>query len=143
MCKRVMIRSTFYLVFSLLLLASLWTNCSLIGGGTNTSTFIVEVDSINVPSEVASTDTLIVRPFGTVGTNGCHSFKQFEASQTPSSLDLQVIGEVVEGDDIGCTDEIVKLDTTYEVPPPLEGPFEITIPQPDETTLTRTVTVKD
>lgn len=133
---------TSYLL-SFLLIISMVINCSIIDGGSNTSAFTVEVDSISVPSEVASSDSLVVRPFGTVGPDGCHSFKRFEASQTPSSLDLQVIGEVVEGDDIACAATIVKLDTTYSVPPPLEGPFEITVQQPDESISTRTVKVKN
>lgn len=133
---------TSYLL-SLLLIISIATSCSITDSGPSTSTFTIEVDSISVPAEVSSSDTLVIQPFGTVGPDGCHSFKQFEASQTPSSLDLQVIGEVVEDDDIGCTGAIVKLDTTDNVPPPLEGPFEINIHQPDESILSRTVEVND
>jgi hypothetical protein len=126
-----------------LLIGALWTGCSIISVGPSTSTFTIEVDSISVPSELASTDTLVIRPFGRVGPNGCYSFERFEASKTSSSLDLKLIGELVEGDDIGCLTAIVELDTTYTVPPPLEGPFEIEIKQPDGSVLTRAVEVKE
>lgn len=127
----------------LLLMADLRTGCSIFDDGTNTSTFIIQVDSISVPTEVASDDTLAIRPFGRVGPNGCYSFERFEASRTTSSLDLKLIGELVEGDDIGCLSAIIELDTTYTVPPPLEGPFEIDILQPDESVLTHTVEVRE
>lgn len=126
-----------------LLMATLWTGCSIIDDGINTSTFVIQVDSINVPTEIASSDTLAIRPFGRVGPNGCYSFKRFEASRTSSSLELKLIGKLVEGNDIGCFSAIVELYTIFKVPPPLEGPFGIKINQPDESVLSRTVEVKE
>lgn len=131
------------IISCLLLMTALWTGCSIIDDGTNTSTFVVKVDSMSVPTEIASSDTLAIHPFGRVGPNGCYSFKRFEASRTSSFLELKLIGELVEGNDIGCADVIVELDTTYKVSPPLEGPFEIKINQPDESVLSRTVEVKE
>lgn len=133
--------STYLLPF--LLVAVVWTGCSVIDGGTTTNAFLIKVDSLSIPSEVAASDTLIIQPYGTVGPNGCHSFSWFRAFRTSSSLDLQIIGKVVEGKNIGCTDAIVTLDTTYSVLPPLKGSFEINIQQPDGSVLTRTVEVEE
>ncbi|MCW9708031.1 hypothetical protein [Fodinibius salsisoli] len=138
-----MLKSRVYYLLILLFALVIGAGCSVINGDTQSSTFTIKVDSINVPSEVASDDTLTVRPFGTVGPNGCYSFERFESSRTSSSLDLKLVGELTEGDDIGCFDAIVQLDTVFKVPPPLEGSFEINIQQPDESVLSRTVEVKD
>lgn len=138
-----MIKQRLSYFFALLPIATLITGCSIFDSGSSTSSFTIAVDSISVPSEVASSDTLVVRPLGTVGPNGCYSFERFEASRTSSSLDLKLIGKQVEDDDVTCTDAIIELDTTYRVPPPLEGPFEINIHQPDESILSRTVEVTD
>lgn len=138
-----MLRSTIPYLFFLLFTIAFGASCSVINNDANTSTFVIKVDSISVPNEVASSDTLVIRPFGTVGPDGCHSFERFEASRTSSSLDLKLVGELIERDDIGCADVIVQLDTTYKVPPPLEGPFKINIFQPDESVLSRTIEVND
>jgi hypothetical protein len=103
------------------------------------NTFVVEVDSIEVPSSVQSTDTLDLRLFGTIGPNGCHQFDHYEASRTSSSLVLKVIGQRKEG---GCTDMIVTLDREYRVSPPLDGSvFVINIKQPDGSLLRDSVEV--
>lgn len=138
-----MLKSRACHLFFLLFILAVGIRCSVINDDTQSSTFTIKIDSINVPSEVASDDTLTIRPFGTVGPNGCHSLERIKASRTSSSLDLQVVGRVIEGDDIVCSDVIVFLDTTYAVPPPLEGPFEINIQQPDKSVLSRTVEVAD
>ncbi len=125
-----------------LLVAISTMSCQLLGiENRDVESYVVKVDSVNVASQVNFSDTLSVHLFGTIGPNGCHSFKRFDKSSTSSKLALKVIGEVVKGDNLGCTDAIVQLDRIFQVEPPLQDPFEINIEQPDGSVLERTVEV--
>jgi hypothetical protein len=103
-------------------------------------TFVVQVDSVEVPSSVRPGDTLSIRLFGTIGPNRCHWFKRFEADRGASTLRLKVLG-VDAGGEV-CAQALTMLDTTYKVSPPLEGPvFTIAIEQPDGSLLRDSVEV--
>lgn len=123
----------------------------LIGGGFGCLTganvddrrdeFVVaEVDSIEVPSRIAPSDTLSVDLYGTVGPNGCYSLDRIKEERPAGTVTLTPIVRHRTGG--FCTMAIVPLDATYDVPPPFEdGTLDIVVPQPDQPDVTATVTV--
>ncbi len=108
----------------------------------HTSHFIIRVDSIVAPRNVARTDTLRVRFYGSVGPDGCWSLDSVERQTTSSTLDVTFRGAHDERSGIECTQMLVYLDHGEQVAPPLTGPFIITAHEPDGSRLTRTVTVQ-
>lgn len=103
---------------------------------------IAEVDSIHVPAQTGSADTLSVRLRGTVGPNGCYSFDRFDIERTPDRLTITPIVQRIRDDEVACTMALVPLDETYHAPPPFSrGSFTIRVPQPDRPDVTTTVEV--
>jgi len=112
--------------------------CSMLStaeSGPDPETGVAAVDSIDAPDRIASSDTLRVRFYGTVGPNGCYAFDGFETERNGRGL---TITPVVQYRGMA----IVPLDETYRAAPPFEeGPLTVTVPQPDGVDVTTTVTV--
>jgi len=104
---------------------------------------VAEVDSITVPAQSPSSDTLSVRLLGTVGPTGCYSFDRFDVERSADRLTVTPVVAQVTSDNISCTQAIVPLDETYKAAPPFEeGPLTIVVPQPDRPDVTTTVEVR-
>ncbi len=90
----------------------------------------IKVDSITHPDTVSITDTLIIKFYGTVGPDGCHSFSHFEEHKKTNELELTVWGtKRIRG---LCTDVMVFLDgKEYKTLPNKRGLFQIKVIQPD------------
>jgi hypothetical protein len=122
--------------------------CSFLTGtssdpGRDVEHVVAEVDSLDVPARIASSDTLRVRMSGTVGPNGCYSFDEFDGERTEGRLTITPRVEHVTGDEVMCTMAIVPLDETYMAAPPFEeGELSVTVPQPDRPDVTATVEVQ-
>jgi len=100
----------------------------------------VHVDSIQVASQINLGDTLVVRFFGTIASDGCSSFSHFEALIGTQGIDLTVWAKRQEA--AACPSVMVYLDGRefkWVVNSP--GPLPITIHQPDGSTFQRTVLV--
>lgn len=101
---------------------------------------VAEVDSIDVPAEIASSDTLSVHLYGMVGPNGCYSLDRIEEERAPGQITLLPVVHHRTGG--VCTMALVPLDTAHDVAPPFEeGTLKILIPQPDRPDVTATVTI--
>lgn len=101
---------------------------------------VAEVDSLDVPAQISSTDTLSVHFYGTVGQNGCYSLDHIEEDRSAGEVTL--IPVVRHRTGVACTMAIVPLDARYRVLPPFEeGTLEILVPQPEAPDVTATVTV--
>ena len=124
------------------LMAALLASCSLLGDSKTVERFTVRVDSVAVPEQVGAMDTLAVELLGQLGPNGCYGLQRIKAERRSSALHLTVIGRVVRGEDVVCTDALVPLHATYKAAPPLEGPFQVTIHQPGGEVIQRTVQVQ-
>jgi hypothetical protein len=123
----------------------------LVGGGFGCSAgsnvddrgveFVVaEVDSIEVPSRIAPSDSLSVHLYGTVGPNGCYSLDRIKEERSAGTVTLTPVVRHRTGG--FCTMAIVPLDATHDVPPPFEeGTLDLVVPQPDQPDVTATVTV--
>lgn len=102
--------------------------------------FVVQVDSIAHPSSVSLNDTIAIKLYGTIGTNGCYSFSYFDDKLQPLRLDLTVVGE--RSASTVCTAVMVYLDgKEYRCVAQQKGWFSINIRQPDESRLRDSVFV--
>jgi len=96
--------------------------------------FIVRVDSISHQPSVPIGDTIVIQLFGTIGSDGCHSFYRFEDSKQLNQLDLTIWGQRTL--DNVCPAVMVYLDgKEYTVVATQEGWYFINIHQPDGTIL--------
>jgi hypothetical protein len=104
------------------------------------SSLMAEVDSIEAPSRIGTTDTLSVRLQGTVGPNGCYSFNRMAVERAPRQIRLvPLVSRATQG---GCTMAVVPLDETVRVDPPfVPGTLTITVPQPNRENAATTVEV--
>ncbi|MBI2429478.1 MAG: hypothetical protein HYV29_11920 [Ignavibacteriales bacterium] len=103
--------------------------------------FAVQVDSIAHAPSVLLNDTIIIKLYGTIGTNGCYSFSYFDDKLQPQRLDLTVVGE--RSASTVCTDVVVYLDgKEYRCVALQNGWFSINIRQPDESRLRDSVFVE-
>lgn len=120
-------------IIFLLLLASI-----LLGCGTEPSRenelFIVKVDSIKHHKFYLVGDTIKIWFYGTIGSDGCHSFYRFEGKLQPLQLDLTVYGKKKQADVCPCV--MVYLDgKEYRLIATQQGLFTINIYQPDGSVL--------
>lgn len=133
------------LLGGLIAAASSGAGCSAISesdSNGDVDTLIADVDSIEVPTHISSSDTLPVTLYGRVGPNGCYSFDRFEVKRSPGTLLLRPMVRHRTGDDLVCTMAIVPLEETYRAPPPFsEETWTITVPQPDGEDVSSTVEV--
>ena len=72
------------------------TSCSLINschnGPYEVNTFLIKVDSINVPSVVTSKTPFDIKFFGTIGTNGCYHFLDFYHTENNNEITIEAWG---------------------------------------------------
>lgn len=132
---------TFEIILSVFLCALLISGCSESTEPDSVEYFKINIDSVQSLNSISLGDTLQLRLYGFVGSNGCYSFSKFESSQTNSNLDLTVWGKYTPAD--VCATVIIEMrGTKYPVVPVSKGTFEIVIHQPDGTTLKDTIIVQ-
>jgi hypothetical protein len=108
---------------------------------TGLGQFLVKVDSMSHPSFAATSDTITIRLFGTVGPDGCHSFSHFEATRQPLRLDLTVWGQVSAA--TACPAVMVYLNgKKYKLVATQQGWLSINVHQPDGSILRDSIIVK-
>lgn len=102
--------------------------------------FLIRVDRLECPSEVAVGDTLRLRFWGTVGPDGCHEFSHFETESSPHRLDVGVYGRHYRR--FGCPEVVVMLfGQELKLPAQFPGEMVIAVSRPGEPALLDTVTV--
>jgi hypothetical protein len=108
---------------------------------TGLGQFLVKVDSMSHPSFAATSDTITIRVFGTIGPDGCHSFSHFEDTRQPLRLDLTVWGQVIAA--TACPSVMVYLNgKVYKLVATQQGWLSINIHQPDGSIVTDSIIVK-
>jgi len=97
------------------------------------SEFICRIDSLSFAAKIKTTDTLKVRVYGYVGSNGCYGFRGFDRKMTTAmSLKISALGYFFANPNAQCTMALVFLDETYTIlPPHLPGTYNLEFPQPD------------
>lgn len=103
--------------------------------------FIVQVDSVIVPSPVGSDEPLKLKFYGFLGTNLCPSFERFESARSLSRVDVTVIGVRKRGQ-LACATAISRLrGQEFNVQPPFQDRLTIVVHQADGSQLVYVVAV--
>ncbi len=55
--------------------------------------FLIKVDSVNVPESITANTPFEIDFFGTIGTNGCFQFSQFETNIFEKEIQIKVWGK--------------------------------------------------
>lgn len=102
----------------------------------------IKVDSIHVPTSIVSNTPFEIDFFGTIGHNGCYKFEAFQNSINGNDLLIEAWGssDIKSGT---CPTVMVYLtghNLTVTIPAP--GDYNIKIKQPDNSILSRQITVK-
>lgn len=93
--------------------------------------FKIKVDSVAVPDTVAVNDSLIVKFYGMVGTNGCSRFKYFEVFQNLNGINFTLWGTRPNYNTV-CPAVIIYLNgKKYKTVLKHSGEYKIIVHQPD------------
>lgn len=114
---------------------------SCIENSSSSNDFMVKVDSFKVPEAVASSTPFDVVFYGTVGFNGCYSFKTFNRIIKGNDITVEVWGtwDYKSGT---CPDVLVSLDgIKLNLTIPIPGTYRIIVKEPADYTLVRQIIV--
>lgn len=102
---------------------------------------MVKVDSIAKTPFAALGDTIEIKLYGTIGTDGCSSFLRLDETKQPLKLDVTAWGQRVSSD--ACPAVMVYLDgkETKAVATQM-GWYSINIHQPDGSILRDSIVIK-
>lgn len=103
--------------------------------------YMIKVDSIHIPDPVTVNIPFDIEFFGTVGFDGCHSFKTFSQTVENNFITINTWGTYENKNGV-CPTVMVyldgqKLNMTFNV----AGTYNIIIGQPDNSTFMRQITV--
>ena len=102
--------------------------------------FQIRVDRLECAREAAVGDTLHLRFWGLVGSDGCHEFAHFRTERDSFSVDVAVMGVVQPM--AGCPEVIVMLGgQELSIHPLYEGDLTVVVHQPGGSVLVDTVHV--
>ena len=104
--------------------------------------FHIGIDRLDCANEAVVGDTLSLRFWGLVGSDGCHEFAHFITEREPHRLDVTVMGVVQSLG--GCPEVMVMLGgEELQVHPLHEGDLEVVVHQPGGSVLVDTVRVSE
>jgi hypothetical protein len=125
----------------LLIIVSILSSCST-EPEYNYTEYKIKVDSLVHPNAIVLGDTLLIKFYGFVGPDGCHSISRFQEIKKPDEIEIIVWGKKPDFR-TACTAVIVEMrGTRYEVIPEQKGLFLIRINQPDDSYLVDCVLVQ-
>ena len=128
-------------IILLFFISAIFQYCSKSTEPGSVEFFKIKVDSVESPNSISLGDTVNLRIWGFVGSNGCYSFSNFESSQSNLNLDLTVWGKYTPAD--ACATVIVEMrGSKYSFVPTMPGKFEMAIHQPDGSVLKDTIVVQ-
>ena len=103
--------------------------------------FLIKVDSIHVADTIASAVQFDIEFFGTIGYNGCNSFKTFNQTIYDKNIAIGAWG-TYENKNGTCPAMMVSLDgQKLRITIPLAGIYNIIILEPDNSSIVRTIVV--
>ncbi|NQT27692.1 hypothetical protein HQ585_20215 [candidate division KSB1 bacterium] len=102
--------------------------------------FVIQVDSIQVESEINLNDTLSVKFWGIIGPDLCYGFHHFEVHTEPHQIYFTLWGFHT-NDDICATALSELRGKEYNFKPQNKGTLLITVHQPDNSVLIDSVLV--
>lgn len=71
--------------------------------------FLIKIDSIHLPDSIQSNTPFDIAFFGTIGFDGCHSFKTFNTVLNNNNITIEVMG-TFDNKAETCPTAIVSLD---------------------------------
>lgn len=103
--------------------------------------YLIQIDSVGVPDQILSSDTLEASFWGFVGGDGCHMFSHFDVRRNPEEYAIEVFG--LDTRESICTTELVFLrGEILSVDPPHDpGLLFLVVHQPDGSETTSPVMV--
>ena len=93
----------------------------------------IKIEKITVPDTVSIQDTLKIKLDGTVGPDGCHSFKGFEIEKVGGEINITAWGSRPNFSTICPTVMVYLNGKNCNVLIPNTGHYKINIMQPDNT----------
>jgi hypothetical protein len=92
--------------------------------------FVIEVDSLEAVAVVDRNEPLELKFHGTIGPSLCYVFDRFDASQTPSRVEITLWGRGT-GGQVCATARSELRGRSYIKSPPHTGPVVIVVHQPE------------
>ncbi|MBU1008973.1 MAG: hypothetical protein KKD74_02445 [Bacteroidetes bacterium] len=72
--------------------------------------YLIHVDSIAMPAQLVSGQTLSVAFYGMIGPDGCSAFSRFIVEQKPMGFRLKLVGKRRVGPEVVCPMNVPMLD---------------------------------
>lgn len=94
------------LSFSIILALMINSGCKK--SGTETESYIIQIDSLVHADTINFGDNLTLKFYGVIGENGCYSFDKFEPEYTTGNLSITTWGLYTKQD--MCTEELPYLN---------------------------------
>lgn len=125
----------------LLLLIGLFITFSCDHSTNRFEAFLIKVDSISIPQAISSGTPFNIGFFGTIGGDGCHTFKEFKQTSESNNIILEAWGNL-DVQSTACTTVMMflggrSMPLTIQTP----GVYNLKVKQPDNTFLIRQITV--
>jgi hypothetical protein len=105
------------------------------------ASFKIKVDKISIPDTISSSDTLTLKFWGLVGTDGFHKFEEFETKLIGNDLHITLWG-TKPNFETACPTVMVYLDgKEFKTTINQSGNYRIIIHQPDNSLLIESLVV--
>uniref|UniRef100_UPI00321626AD hypothetical protein n=1 Tax=uncultured Draconibacterium sp. TaxID=1573823 RepID=UPI00321626AD len=133
--------NTLTICLSSLILLSVLTSCED-KDEPNYESFLIQVDSIQVSDNITINESFDIRLYGTIGTNGCYQFSQFETEKQGNNIVIKAWGKFDKNSNI-CPTVMVYLDNeklSYQFDE--KGTYTIKVIQPDNDFLEKQISVE-
>lgn len=132
---------TLMICFSTLMLLSILSSCED-EQEPNYESFLIPVDSIQIPGNITKNEPFDIRFYGTIGTNGCYQFSKFETEKQGNKITIEAWGKLNKNSSF-CSDEMVYLDNeklNYQIGE--KGTYIIKVKKPDDNFLEKQILVE-
>jgi hypothetical protein len=103
--------------------------------------FLVKVDSVQVPTAITSNTPFEIKFYGTISTNGCSSFTNFDVKEESNNIVIEAWAKA-DLNAFACPTVIVYLtghNMTYTIPN--KGIYNLKIKQPDNSYLEKQIMI--
>jgi hypothetical protein len=135
-----------FALFAICLMAAL-SSCD----DTERTYFTIKVDSIAAPESIRLGNSFSAKFYGMIGGSSCYQFNKVERQSQSAGEELKFQGVNTESPNTACLDVVMYLNDddyysntgkTLQFTPKSKGIFTISIRQPDNSVLKRTIIVE-
>ena len=103
--------------------------------------YLIKVDSIHLPGIISSNVPFEIEFFGKIAGDGCHIFEEFTHSLINKDINIEAWGNYVNYAGVCPTIEVYLTGQKLTLTLPSTGIYNIKIKQPDNSILSKQVTV--